>query len=240
MSHSVTPSNAVFACIRTRSWADQEEVRDFREHGARLTGVRPGPVRVAQDSPGVPCPPTALVPRAVVPEDRPLRGIGPRELEELGFAARSRGDDERCGAGDGTGRTTRSRGPLPADPADDVNLSPELLALKQAAEQRLAEWQASGRGLGASSLADAAVFCSSGLGDAGRHDVQIIFFLTGTNEDFLRAILNIDTGCSSTMRGSVSRTTPKIWCCSPTRSCRTAEARSSSTAPIPPPRRRFI
>jgi choline dehydrogenase len=84
-------------------------------------------------------------------------------------------------------------GPLPADPAEDVNLSPELLALKQAAEQRLAEWQASGRGLGASSLADAAVFCSSGLGDAGRHDVEIIFFVTGTNEDFLRMILNIDT-----------------------------------------------
>ena len=84
-------------------------------------------------------------------------------------------------------------GPLPADPAEDANLSPELLALKQAAEQRLAEWQASGRGLGASSLADAAVFCSSGLGDAGRHDVEIIFFLTGTNEDFLRTILNIDT-----------------------------------------------
>src|SRR5215468_2766742 len=84
-------------------------------------------------------------------------------------------------------------GPLPADPAEDANLSPELLTLKQAAEQRLAEWQASGRGLGASSLADAAVFCSSGLGDAGRHDVQIIFFLTGTNEDFLRTILNIDT-----------------------------------------------
>jgi choline dehydrogenase len=84
-------------------------------------------------------------------------------------------------------------GPLPADPAQDANLSPELLALKQAAEQRLAEWHASGRGLGASSLADAAVFCSSGLGDAGRHDIQIIFFLTGTNEDFLRMILNIDT-----------------------------------------------
>jgi choline dehydrogenase len=65
--------------------------------------------------------------------------------------------------------------------------------LKQAAEQRLAEWQASGRGLGASSLADAAVFCSSGFGDAGRHDIEIIFFLTGGNEEFLRAILNLDT-----------------------------------------------
>ena len=84
-------------------------------------------------------------------------------------------------------------GPLPIDPAEDANLPPELLALKQAAERRLAEWQASGRGLGASSLVDAAVFCSSGLGDAGRHDIEIIFFLTGGNEEFLRTILNIDT-----------------------------------------------
>jgi choline dehydrogenase-like flavoprotein len=84
-------------------------------------------------------------------------------------------------------------GPLPTDPAEDANLPPELLDLKQAAEQRLAEWQASGRGLGASSLADAAVFCSSGFGDAGRHDIEIIFFLTGGNEEFLRTILNLDT-----------------------------------------------
>ena len=84
-------------------------------------------------------------------------------------------------------------GPLPADPAEDADLPPELLALKQAAETRLAEWQASGRGLGASSLADAAVFCSSGLGDAGRHDIEIIFFLTCGNEEFLRTIFNIDT-----------------------------------------------
>jgi choline dehydrogenase-like flavoprotein len=84
-------------------------------------------------------------------------------------------------------------GPLPADPAEDASLPPGLLALKQAAEQRLGEWQASGRGLGASSLADAVVFCSSGLGDAGRHDIEIIFFLTGGNEEFLRTIFNIDT-----------------------------------------------
>src|SRR5438874_3560110 len=84
-------------------------------------------------------------------------------------------------------------GPLPTDPAEDANLSPELQDLKKKAEERLSEWQASGRGLGASSLADAAVFCSSGHGDAGRHDVEIIFFLTGGNEDFLRTIFNIDT-----------------------------------------------
>src|SRR4051794_35434455 len=84
-------------------------------------------------------------------------------------------------------------GPPPADPAEDTNLSPKLLALKQVAEQRLAEWQASGRGLGASSLADAVVFCSSGLGDPGRHDIEIVLSMTGGNEDFLRTILNIHT-----------------------------------------------
>jgi choline dehydrogenase-like flavoprotein len=84
-------------------------------------------------------------------------------------------------------------GPLPADSAADANLSPELVRLKQDAERHLAEWQATGRGLGASSLADAVVFCSSGLGDPHSHDTEIICFLTGTNDDFLRTIINIDT-----------------------------------------------
>ncbi len=84
-------------------------------------------------------------------------------------------------------------GPLPANPADDANLSPELQALKQEAERRLTEWQTTGRGLGASSLADAVVFCSSGLGDLQRHDTEIICFLTGGNDDFLRTIMNLDT-----------------------------------------------
>jgi len=84
-------------------------------------------------------------------------------------------------------------GPLPADPAEDANLPPELQALKQEAERRLAEWRATGRGVGASSLADAVVFCSSGLGDLHSHDTEIICFLTGGNGDFLRTIINIDT-----------------------------------------------
>jgi hypothetical protein len=37
------------------------------------------------------------------------------------------------------------------------------------------------------------MFCSSGFGDAGRHDIEIIFFLTGANEDFWRTIFNLDT-----------------------------------------------
>ena len=47
--------------------------------------------------------------------------------------------------------------------------------------------------MGASSLADAVVFCSSGLGDLHSHDTEIICFLTGGSEDFLRTIINIDT-----------------------------------------------
>lgn len=84
-------------------------------------------------------------------------------------------------------------GPLPADPADDAELPADLQAKKQEAERRYAEWQATGRGLGASSLADAVVFCSSGVGDLDRHDTEIICFVTGGNDDFQRTIMNLDT-----------------------------------------------
>jgi choline dehydrogenase len=84
-------------------------------------------------------------------------------------------------------------GPLPADPADDAKLSPELQALKAEAERRLAEWQTTGRGLASSSLADAVVFCSTGLGDPHSHDTEIMLFVTGANDELMRVILNIDT-----------------------------------------------
>lgn len=93
----------------------------------------------------------------------------------------------------GPGALRAPGGPLPTDPADDAGLSPELQALKQEAERRLVEWQASGTGLGASSLVDAVVFCSSGLGDEDRHDIEIICFLTSGNDDFQRTLINIDT-----------------------------------------------
>ena len=84
-------------------------------------------------------------------------------------------------------------GPLPADPKDDAQLSPELAALKAEAERRFAEWQATGSGLGASSLTDACAFFSTGLGEHHSHDVEIICFMTGTNEEFQRVIMNLDT-----------------------------------------------
>jgi len=147
-----------------------------------------------------------------------LSGIGPRqELEAIGIdclvdaqdVGKHLQDHAMCpliypapGLGVSMNELALAMGPdalrapgglLPADPADDVNLSPELHELKKKAEQRFAKWQESGRGLGASSLADAAVFCSSDVGDAGRHDIEIIFFMTSGNEEFQRAVMNIDT-----------------------------------------------
>lgn len=147
-----------------------------------------------------------------------LSGIGPRqELEAVGVSClvdspgvgKNLQDHTMCpliypapGAGVPMNEVALSMGPdalraplgpLPADPKDDANLPPELQAIKQEAERRLAEWQATGRGIGASSFADAVAFCSSGRGDPDRHDTEIICFLTGGNDDFLRMIMNLDT-----------------------------------------------
>ncbi len=147
-----------------------------------------------------------------------LSGIGPRqELEAVGVSClvdspgvgKNLQDHTMCpliypapGAGVPMNEVALSMGPdalraplgpLPADPKDDANLPPELQAIKHEAERRLAEWQATGRGIGASSFADAVAFCSSGRGDPDRHDTEIICFLTGGNDDFLRMIMNLDT-----------------------------------------------
>ena len=84
-------------------------------------------------------------------------------------------------------------GPLPADPADDAILSPELAALKAEAERRLAEWHETGRGLGQASLVDAVAFFSTGLGDPHSHDAQLHFFPVGSSEDAQRRYINLDT-----------------------------------------------
>jgi choline dehydrogenase-like flavoprotein len=85
-------------------------------------------------------------------------------------------------------------GPLPADPADDASLPPELAALKQEAERRIAEWAATGSGLIASSLYDAGAWFSTGLGDGHTHDGQIAFFACGYSPDIWNGCLRIDTG----------------------------------------------
>lgn len=69
-------------------------------------------------------------------------------------------------------------GPLPADPADDVGLSPELAGLKAEAQRRLDEWLETGSSLVSSSLYDAVAFFSTGLGDDHTHDGQIGFIPT--------------------------------------------------------------
>lgn len=83
-------------------------------------------------------------------------------------------------------------GPLPADPADDVNLTPEQAEIKAEAERRLAEWFETGSGLVSSSLYDGISFFSTGLGDEYTHDGQIGFIPCGYDEDVHGTRINID------------------------------------------------
>jgi choline dehydrogenase len=83
-------------------------------------------------------------------------------------------------------------GPLPADPADDASLPPELQALKAEAERQLAEWFTTGSGLASSSLYDASAWLSTGLGDEHTHDAQIAIFVCGYNVDIWNACLRVD------------------------------------------------
>ena len=83
-------------------------------------------------------------------------------------------------------------GPLPADPADDAAMPPELLDIKQEAERRLAEWATTGQGLVSSSLYDASAWFSTGLGDLHTQDAQIGFFVCGDTEESWRRTLRMD------------------------------------------------
>ena len=83
-------------------------------------------------------------------------------------------------------------GPLPADPADDADLPPELAGLKAEAERRLVEWATTGRSLVSSSLYDAGLWYSTGLGDEHTHDAQIGFLVCGYTADLWRALFRVD------------------------------------------------
>ena len=83
-------------------------------------------------------------------------------------------------------------GPLPADPADDTGLPPELAALKAEAERRVSEWATTGRGLASSSFYDAVAFFSTGLGDLHTHDAQIGLLACGYTPDIWRHLFRID------------------------------------------------
>ncbi len=93
-------------------------------------------------------------------------------------------------------------GPLPADPADDVDLPEPLAAAKAEAERRLGEWATTGQGIASSSLYDAVAFFSTGLGDAHTHDAQIGFLACGYTPDIWRDVFRID-------RRRRSSTTPR-------------------------------
>jgi choline dehydrogenase len=84
-------------------------------------------------------------------------------------------------------------GPLPPDPADDANLSPDLQAMKQEAERRITEWETAGQSLVSSSLVDAVAFYSTGLGSTHSHDVEIFTFVTAGDDELVHKRLNIDT-----------------------------------------------
>ena len=84
-------------------------------------------------------------------------------------------------------------GPLPADPNDDDNMPPELQALKQKTQSILEEWLSNGTGLASSSLYDASVWFSTGLGDAHSHDAQIAMMPFAFTPDLYNKGLNIDT-----------------------------------------------
>jgi choline dehydrogenase-like flavoprotein len=83
-------------------------------------------------------------------------------------------------------------GPLPADPADDDALPPELSGLKAEAQRQLVEWATTGRGLVSSSLYDASAWLSTGLGDPHTHDAQIGLFACGYNSAIWQACLRVD------------------------------------------------
>lgn len=115
-----------------------------------------------------------------VPMIFPAPGIGV-PLSELGLSA---GPDALRGPD----------GPLPEDPADDVNLTPEQQEIKKEAERRLAEWLENGTGYASSSIYDGIGFFSTGLGDMHTHDGQIGLVPTCYGPDVLgdRILYDLD------------------------------------------------
>ncbi len=83
-------------------------------------------------------------------------------------------------------------GPLPADPADDAALPPELAGLKAEAERQVTEWATTGKGLASSSFYDAVAFFSTGLGDLHTHDAQIGLLACGYTPDIWRHLFRVE------------------------------------------------
>ena len=64
--------------------------------------------------------------------------------------------------------------------------------VKAEAERRLGEWVSTGRSLVSSSLYDAGLWYSTGLGDEHTHDAQIGFLVCGYTPELWRALFRID------------------------------------------------
>jgi choline dehydrogenase len=71
-------------------------------------------------------------------------------------------------------------------------LPPAMESLKDEAQRRLVEWATTGNSLASSSLYDAGVWFSTGLGDTHSHDAQIACFLSGYTPELWSACLNVD------------------------------------------------
>ncbi|HUP99724.1 MAG TPA: GMC family oxidoreductase N-terminal domain-containing protein [Aeromicrobium sp.] len=127
--------------------------------------------------------------------DAPDVGQHLQDHLQLGFTFNAPGlgvSMASVGVGMGPDALRAPAGPLPADPAEDASLPPELAGLKAEAERQLTEWFTTGRGVVSSSLYDASAWFSTGLGDPHTHDAQIGLFACGYNEDIWRALLRID------------------------------------------------
>lgn len=92
----------------------------------------------------------------------------------------------------GSGALRGPDGPLPEDPADDADLPAELIALRDEADRQFAEYSETGVGAASSSLYDASLWCSSGLGDEHSHDLQISFSPVCYDETFYGTLCNSD------------------------------------------------
>ena len=113
-----------------------------------------------------------------------LSGIGPRpELEAAGIACVMDAPE--------VGKHLKDHIQVPLFfPAPGIGVAMnEVMAAMT--EQALADWHRTGRGLVSSSLYDAALWFSTGLGDLHSHDGQIACFVTGGSAD-LFGCLNID------------------------------------------------
>jgi choline dehydrogenase len=113
-----------------------------------------------------------------------LSGIGPRpELEAAGIP---------CAVDSpAVGKHLKDHVQVPLffwAPGTGVSMNDVAAAMS---EQALTDWRTTGRGLISSSLYDAALWFSTGLGDSHSHDGQIACFVTGASAD-LFACLNID------------------------------------------------